>query len=232
MRQWFRLGTDELLFAKAREFQRRYSLNTNCYKNHIRLAAGYCHMPVIILQNPCNNHTKDFYDMFTQNSALKIIRDILEDIGLNIDDVPILDLCPMISDQWAQTRAQSGHSKEVLQAIYDAYDLTTQYLEVLQPATVIVLQCATNQSAVGKHPFLGNVNHPVAQRLCSSMDEAMGRKSRVEQIVHHQVRMVAGFHPSRIWHESDPALRKILATTLRDILSSVYVPYAQQIGTP
>lgn len=229
--QWLQLGADDPMFLGAKALQKRYRLETNCYENHVRLAAGYCHMPVIILQNPHKNHDKDFEDIFTPNSALTWTRNHLEEIGLDIEyDVPVLDICPMISDDWAQMKDRTGQLSELRQAIHDAYELTAQYLEALQPSTVVVLQCATNPCSVKKHAVLSSVQHPVAQVFCSSMEEAMQKRSRIVRFMQREVRLVLGFHPSRITHESDPATKRLFAATLRDILSAVYVPYAQQIN--
>ncbi|GLA09957.1 hypothetical protein AnigIFM60653_001088 [Aspergillus niger] len=229
--QWLQLGDDDPMFLGAKALQERYRLDTNCYKNNVRLAAGYRHMPVVLLQNPYKNHDKDFQDIFTPDSALTWTRNILEEIGLDIEhDVPVFDICPMISDDWARMKARTGQLSELRQAIKDAYDLTAQYLEALQPSTVVVLQCATNPCSVKKHAVLSSVEHPVAQVFCSSMAEAMQKRSRIVRFMQREVRLVPGFHPSRITHETDPATKRLLAATLRDILSAVYVPYAQQIN--
>ncbi|RDH27271.1 hypothetical protein BDQ94DRAFT_175746 [Aspergillus welwitschiae] len=229
--QWLQLGDDDPIFLGAKALQERYGLEINCYKNYVRLAAGYCHMPVILLQNPYKNHGEDFQDIFTPDSALTWIRNLLEDIGLDIEyNVPVHDICPMISDDWAQMKARTGQLSELRQAIRDAYELTAQYLEALQPSTVVILQCATNPCSVKKHAVLSSVEHPIAQLFCSSMEEAMQKKTRIVRFMQREIRLVPGFHPSRIKHESDPATKRLLAATLRDILSAVYVPYAQQIN--
>jgi hypothetical protein len=231
VKRWVRIGVNDPFFAKAEDFRRRYRLNINCLKNYCRLATGYRGIPVVVMQNPCSNHTKGFHDMFTENSALALLRNLFNEINLDIEhDIPVIDICPMISDEWAQSMTESGQSREVQQAIYDAYELTAQYLEALQPSTVVVLQCATSSCAASKHPFLGRVVHPLAQSLCSSMDEATQCRYRVVRVLNHHVCMVPGFHPSRINRDIDPSRKNSLTAKLRRILSNVYSPYSQWIN--
>ncbi|RDH27534.1 hypothetical protein BDQ94DRAFT_163521 [Aspergillus welwitschiae] len=185
--QWLQLGDDDPMFLGAKALQERYGLETNCYKNHVRLAAGYCHMPVILLQNPYKNHGEDFQDIFTPGSSLTWIRNLPEDIGVDIEyDIPVYDICPMISDDWAQMKARTGQLSELRQAIRDAYELTAQYLEALQPSTAVVLQCATNHCSVKKHAVLSSVEHPVAQVFCSSMEEAMQKRTRIVRFMQRE----------------------------------------------
>ncbi|RHZ68729.1 hypothetical protein CDV55_106529 [Aspergillus turcosus] len=231
VKSWDRILANDPIFRQAEDLRAQYRLEANCVKNLCRLATGYQGMPVVLMQNPCNSHTKDFDEMFTQDCALSWLRNAFDEIGFDLEhDIPLWDICPLFSDEWMQNKAQSGQFAEVQQAIFQAYELTMRYLEALQPPAVFVMQCATNRGAAMNHPFLGSVNHPLAQALSSSMKEAAQGRCRIVRVLQHQVYMIPGFHPSRITRETDPSQRRILATTLKRNLSDVYLPYAQQIN--
>ena len=56
---------------------------------------------------------------------MKLIQSTLEKIGLSMHEVPILDACPLLDDDWIRKKALEG--ADVHQAVEEAYGITKKY---------------------------------------------------------------------------------------------------------
>ncbi|KKY32019.1 hypothetical protein UCDDA912_g08016 [Diaporthe ampelina] len=72
-------------------------LDGNPWKNFKRLLCGYQDLPFIILQNPTNEHEFE-YERMKKCPTLQWLSDVLEEIGLTLEDVVIVDICSLFSD--------------------------------------------------------------------------------------------------------------------------------------
>lgn len=107
-----RIFADDPIFSTGKAFAEELRLGPNLFKNNCRLAQGYRGFPLLILMNPCDRHTEDFGDMFTECSALLWLRRFFADIGLNLEyDVPILDMFPYLSDHWLRHNMNGKHAE-------------------------------------------------------------------------------------------------------------------------
>ncbi|KAJ6061424.1 uncharacterized protein N7446_005544 [Penicillium canescens] len=226
----FRICPDDPVFSFAAEHRSKWQIEPNCLRNHLRLISGYRQLPVILMLNPCRNHSGDFRHMFGKNSALAWLERVFDKIGLDIeDDVSIWDIWPMISDEWLEKMARDGRQVELQNAVLQSYELVGRYLERFRPPAIVVLQCSTCSNGTSKYPFLENVRHPLAQVLCSSMGKAVQGDCEAIRYRDYQTYVIPGFHPSAIEYEQDQIERKRLATTLESILFSVYQPYVSRM---
>lgn len=89
---------------------------------------------------------------------------------------------------------------------------------------IIVLQWAAHSRQSTGYPFLRSVHHPLAHTLCSSIDKALRGERETIRYAGHEFWAVSGCHPSAINSEQDAVKWKMLATTLKWILFSVYQP--------
>jgi hypothetical protein len=179
----------------------------------------------VILINPCDHHTGDFGDMLINNSIILWLKNFFSEFSLNFEyDVLILDMFTLLSDHWLRHNVHRGQA-ETHELIRRSCDITQELLEFLQPSTIVVMHCATNTSSGQRHPFFGSVQHPLVESLSSSMEKAEERTMQTLNVSGRATPVIPAFHPSRINYEDDFKGKKRLTLLLRDILSSVFLPY-------
>ncbi|KAK5069193.1 hypothetical protein LTR64_008653 [Lithohypha guttulata] len=132
-------GWETLIRPMIEDFCRQWTLPTRAVENFMALTKGNPHFPVILLRNPVKDHdAAGFEDMVNNCPTLRWLEDVLHARGLLLDDVVILDVCPLLSDFWL---ARNKHIAE--EAIRDAYLVTETILLLLKPKLLISCQCAT-----------------------------------------------------------------------------------------
>lgn len=71
------------------------------FDNFERLLCGSLDFPIFILQNPTKDNVLLSYDeMVTKTPDLQWLKECLQRHGLDLDDIIIMDLFPLINDNW------------------------------------------------------------------------------------------------------------------------------------
>ncbi|KAJ5516459.1 hypothetical protein N7527_008019 [Penicillium freii] len=86
-------------FDRAKELHQKHDWPEERFKNFQRLLCGTRNFPCILLLNP-KNDLLPFDEMVKATRTLTWVENTLEEIGLRLDDVIIMDLFPMLTDEW------------------------------------------------------------------------------------------------------------------------------------
>jgi len=70
---------------------------------------------------------------------LSWLDNVLRAFGLTVNDIIILDVFPLLSDQWMKENSESVVSRTIV----DAYELTESVLDCLKPKILNSCQCRT-----------------------------------------------------------------------------------------
>lgn len=186
-------------FEPARRFRDRWAIQPNQWHNFTRLLCGSRYIPLILLQNPSNAHSKS-YDEMIRCDTIDYISHLLERSALPLRLVPILDVCSLFSDEDLQ--AMDGTRRR--EAVEAAYKLTEDILATLKPKLIICCHCATRSGAWkeegdGAHRTRRQVWEPainqLARQLCSSVLDAKNARAAPIDIHGHTTWVIKGFHP-------------------------------------
>jgi hypothetical protein len=208
---------DHPCFAPARTYCERWGIPEQALENFIDLACGSTKFPFLLLLNPSNGHEElCFTDMVEASPTLKWIYDTLEENGLNIADVSILDICPLLSSKRLHKMGDVSEN-----AVEEAYGLIEGILKMTKPKIVISCQCATR--GVRKWKAAQNT---IAYQLCSSVTGAKAGLVNVVKLEDHEIEVIQGFHPMYILYEKDDYKRQPTEKILKELLQRVYSPCA------
>jgi hypothetical protein len=175
-------------FQFASQYAKKWAISDEAVQNHIKLACGYLNFPVILLLNPAPTHEKLPFDQMVKNcKTLKWIEDVLREIGLELDDVIILDACTLLGSNPIDELARVGRKEE---AISEAYDVTQKMLQMLKPNIILSCQCSTSFSKWGSGA------HFIARELCSSIQRAKNKEVRRVATSGHIINVIQAYHPS------------------------------------
>ncbi|KAH9225561.1 hypothetical protein K456DRAFT_1852011, partial [Colletotrichum gloeosporioides 23] len=206
-------------FAPARRFRDQWAIKPNQWHNFARLLCGSRHIPLILLLNPSNAHSKSYEEMI-QCDTIDYISDLLKCSALPLTLVPILDVCSLFSDEDLQ--AMDGDRRR--EAVEAAYKLTEDILAILQPKLIICCQCATRSGAWkeegdGAHSTRRQVWEPamnqLARQLCSSVRDAKNARATPIDIHGHTAWVIKGFHPR--YAKEKPSEKEVLVRLFKDI---------------
>jgi hypothetical protein len=205
---------DHPCFRKSRAYARRWRISAQAVDNHIKLACGNPRFPVLMLLNPSPEHdTLSFDAMVRHCRTLKWIKGVLREIGLTLDDIIILDICPLLSDR----DMASMDYDEKDEAMDEAFDLTKKMLQIIRPNIILSCQCSTTGEKWG----FGN--HEIAEKLCSSITRARGGEVIETDIEGHVIQVVQAYHPGGFLRypetHHDPS-----GESLKELLSRIYHP--------
>ncbi|CAI7572237.1 unnamed protein product [Penicillium viridicatum] len=89
------------VFDRAKELHQKHDWPEERFKNFQRLLCGTRNFPCILLLNP-KNDLLPFDEMVKTTRTLTWVGNTLEEIGLRLDDVIIMDLFPMLTDEWLE----------------------------------------------------------------------------------------------------------------------------------
>ena len=218
-------GTDSLItadhevFATATAFCDQWDIPEQALENFIALTCGNSRFPVIVLQNPSWNHDREgFRDMVRKCPTLLWLENVLKAIGLTLDDVIILDICPLLSDKWMNAHSKSNGD----QAILEALELAESVLDCLKPKILISCQCQT--SSVFSR--MGGLATEFARKLGSSTSRA--RQKCVLRFYHrtHIFHVAQAYHPRYFIGRDGPETSEREAT-LRAVLQHFFEPCGQ-----
>ncbi|MCJ1303135.1 hypothetical protein MMC08_005942 [Hypocenomyce scalaris] len=212
------LTPDHTCFDAARQFCDRWSIPRQALENFIGLACGNPRFPMIMLQNPANSHERlSLKEMILLCPTLKWLEDVLEEIGLKMANVIILDVCPLLSSE----RLEEMEADDKRTAIEEAYDVTVEILARIKPKIMISCQCQTRGS--DKWPMASNL---VALELCSSVSGARDGLVRTVAVERHDIQVIQGFHPMYHIRQYDDSERTRRERLLKELLQLVYTPCA------
>lgn len=201
-------------------FRDKYNIdvNSNKWRNFKQLLCGCQDLPFIILQNPANSHVKDYREM-KKCRTMKWLSATLEGIGLTLEEVVVLDVCSLLSDD--DLDEMDRRSQDKWGAVEESYKMTEDILRLLKPDVVIACQCSTKGNwweGVMKWQCARNT---LARALCSK--EIYAKRGLTGKIFvgSHAMSIVYGVHPSRA-HWS-----KAMRPVLKRVFESSFLPYME-----
>lgn len=194
-------------------------LDGNPWKNFKRLLCGYQDLPFILLQNPTNDHEFE-YERMKKCPTLQWISEMLEEIGLTLEDVVIVDICSLFSDD--DLNRMGKDSERTWDAVEKSYAMVEDILELLNPSMVVSCQCVTLGPRQRVNGRLKRTWEParneLARDLCSS-ENYMGRGlTKKIQIGSNSTLCVYGVHPRRL------KFKGAMIPKLRGTFKDVFVP--------
>lgn len=204
---------DHECFALGREFRNRWNIDEKPWDNFVRLLCGCKHFPFVLLQNPSNAHTKRYEEMI-QCPTFTWMSITLGKIGLSLDEVPILDICVLFSDD--DLKAMDGETR--WRAVEAAYGLVEEILKILRPGIIICCQCVTlGRRDSYRRETWRPAKSDLAQQLCSSISEAENRKAVSINLGGHTLWAVRGFHPGFHRFGKDKVWEDVLVQLFNDV---------------
>ena len=209
------INPDHEIPTMVGDYCTRWAIPVRAAQNFMFLACGNLKFPVLLLQNPSTGHdTLDSEAMVRDCPTLVWVKDVLEGLGLSINDVVILDVCPLLSDVWLKSTTET----QVQEAIKEAYELIENILVLLRPEIVIACQCATGNPSI---PF-GLHASEFTRELGSSWSTA--EQKRVVRLQHreHVFNIVQAYHPRSFIGRGDanaPKRETLLKETLTHFLA-------------
>lgn len=206
-------------------FREEYNIQSNPWNHFVRLLCGCVDLPIIILQNPSNNHLQE-YDEANLCPALEWILKALEhdEIGLSLDDVIIMDICSLLSDNDLH---RMGRGEETTwDAVEKSYAIAEAILKELKPTVILCCQCITANGWIP--PVAQDIarkwepaRNSLAKQLCSSPGDLRSGKTTKIAIVSSEgsftALMVYGMHPIG-------SIRNSMVEQLKGAFLDVYVP--------
>ena len=213
-----RIPLNHPFFSRAEKLRARYDLPPKGFENFKRLSCGIRDFPCILLQNP-KNDLLEFETMVKRTQTLSWIDETLKKLGLNIDDIVIMDLFPMLTDNWL-----TNYPNKKPQAIQDMFELTLDFIHEFKLPVILSCQCfkATEPG------IWASFKHTKAGDLRSSMDGARNRKVSQFNYKGHMAYVVHGFHPaSQSYQKKKKDKGENVLAILRGILHSLFVHYAE-----
>jgi hypothetical protein len=206
----------------ADTFCERWGISYQAADNFVSLTLGRLTLPVIVVQNPANNHDwADFDGMVEYSPTLSWIEKKLHENGLSIDDIIILDVCPLISKQWVKS-----HPDEAPQAVSEAFRLFERIVDFIKPRKVLSCQCATRNRPWSDKDVLRNLLYsealPIAQQMGSSVHHAMDGLTVTVSLSGYSISVVQGFHPMYFLYMEDEDAACTFETVLEYRFSDVF----------
>ncbi|KAK2016893.1 hypothetical protein LZ32DRAFT_614785 [Colletotrichum eremochloae] len=189
---------DDDCFAIAGELRDEYKIPPEKWLNFVRLLCGCRQLPLILLQNPSNYHWKSYEEMI-QCYTIDYISQLLKKYSLSLEQVSILDVCSLFSDDDLKAMDDAKRWK----AIQDAYNVTEKILASIKPKIIISCQCVTlgTYDNDGKEIWK-RAENKVVRQLCSKVKDAKEKRATLIDIQGHGVWVIKGFHPRHISFDS------------------------------
>lgn len=173
-------------FDRSRRFAQRWSISYQAIDNHVKLACGNRRFPVLMLLNPSPGHNDMTFDTMVRHCwTLDWIQGVLKEIGLTLSEVIVLDICPLLSNDYIEKMNENNK----YHALNEAFQLTQDMLQLIKPNIIISCQCST---AAGEK--WGYVRHDIASKLCSSIPGAKSGQVIKTDIEGHAIHVVQAYH--------------------------------------
>jgi hypothetical protein len=205
-----RIDSEHPFFDRAKELCEKHDWPIERFENFQRLLCGTRTFPCILLLNP-KNDLLPFDKMVEQTSTLAWLEEILHDIGLGLDDVIIMDLFPMLTDEWLDE-----HPAERGKVISEMFKLTLDFIREFKLPTILSCQCFRPF----QHERWGSFNHGMLQKLCSRMDRAQRQMVSGFNFENHYIHSVSAFHPAKFLRKDEDnklELKELLCSTFRSL---------------
>jgi ankyrin repeat protein/23S rRNA U2552 (ribose-2'-O)-methylase RlmE/FtsJ len=173
-------------FASVTAFQEGRGLQRGALDNFKELARGNPAFPTILLWRPSNDHERASFAEMCDGKTISWIAKQLKEIGLSINDVIILDVCPLVS----KGNLDGMSHLDQTSIKNEAYEALVEVLKILKPKVMISCQCKS-----------GDAENVVTQELCSSYEGARAGKVKAVEIEDHEIQVIQGFHPMFFLYE-------------------------------
>lgn len=218
------IGEDHACFEleSVVSFREEYEikLDSNPWKNFKRLLCGYQDLPFIILQNPTRKHVFE-YEKMKQCPTLEWISDVLGEIGLTLEDVVIMDICSLFSDD--DLDRMDKELPSTWDAVEKSYAMVEDILELLNPSMVLSCQCITKwgrRQRVDRdwQTIWKPAGNGLAKTLCSSQKDIVRGGTKEIKIGSNSTLCVYGVHPRRL------KFNDAMIPELRGAFKDVFVP--------
>ncbi|KXG45149.1 uncharacterized protein PGRI_095800 [Penicillium griseofulvum] len=209
----FTLQETDVLFVHARQFQEKWSVSEESFRNWKTLLSGWIEFPAVMLLNPSWGDYLPFQEMVVESTTLSWLQETLAKIQLELDDVIIFDIFPMLRDELlkdVQERMGPAKGKELVR---DSFALTKASLSLIRPQILLSCQCCTKSS----NEKWGFFDDPLATRLCSSVQASQKGEVRVIEADALRIQVVQGMHPQYVI-QYQPSLEKHLVGLFAQVL--------------
>jgi hypothetical protein len=154
--------------------------------------------------------------MARKTKTLSWIQDTLKEIGLELDDIIIIDLFPLLTDEWLDQ-----HPNERAEYIKEMFQLTLDFIQEFKPPIILSCQCWKPT----KNVRWGQFKHHDTEKLRSSMAGAKMQLVSGAYFGAHFTNVVHGFHPAKCGWAGEKE-RNGLEINLRQIFRSLFNPCA------
>lgn len=161
---------DHAVFEPAQRFRTEWNIGPEQWNNFAQLLRGFPHFPIILLRNPAPSPWKPFEEM-RQCPTISWLSHELENIGLSLNLVPVVDVCSFFSDQDLEEMDVDRR----WEAVEASYKLLEEIFDKLRPTLKVVVccQCATRGRFKDDKMIWRAAKNPLANQLCSSVKNAM-----------------------------------------------------------
>lgn len=210
------IANKDIYSKEVWKFCLKWKINEQKFQNFKKLLDGRLHFPILLLQNPCDSHDKT-YDVMIQSPVLSWLRTELNSVGLELDDVIIMDVVPLFTKRDLERMTDQKRRS----AMIESFGLTTRFLQLFKPSMLVSCQCATNGH---QESLYRPLDDPIAYEISSSTERAEKFEVRCVSIGSHRVITVQGFHPAHILRLENRPTADRLTGCLREILRMVYQP--------
>jgi hypothetical protein len=212
-----RLEFDEstLPYQEGRRFQKKYGISEASFQNWKTLLPGWLGFPAILLQNPTRFDDLSFEEMVEKSPTLQWTQNTLQDMGLQLNDVSVLDTFPMVTNKFLKIKRLQGAHVELLQ---DSFRLTLACLRYIRPQVLVSCQCC---SKAGNETW-GAVMDKKADELCSSVAAAQDELVKVVEIGDHKMEVVQGVHPQYVVQHNEE-----MEEVLHGLFRKVFQPFGE-----
>jgi hypothetical protein len=193
-----RLSPNHLFFEQAKAIWHKYGCPEQSFKNFQKLLCGILNFLVILLINPKNDHLP-FKEMVLSTQTLKWLKQTLEQLGLTLDNIIIMELFPILTNNWLDT-----HLAKREEAIREIFNLTVDFLHKSKLPIILSCQCFP----CFRHKRWGSFNHALATNLCLSMFGAENQQVSKVSIDDQSICVVQGFHLAKLNYLDDTEHKK------------------------
>ncbi|KAL2782607.1 hypothetical protein BJX66DRAFT_345686 [Aspergillus keveii] len=153
--------------------------------------------------------------MVESSPTLQWTQNTLQGIGLQLNDVIVLDTFPMVTDKLLEIKRLQGAHVELVQ---DSFRLTLACLRHIRPQVLVSCQCC---SKAGNETW-GAVLNKKADELCSSVAAAQDGLVKLVEIGHHKMQVAQGVHPQYVVQHNEE-----MEDVLQGLFRKVFQPFGK-----
>lgn len=159
-----RLSDRHSIFSLASRFMFKHHLSLNARLQFPRLLQGSLDLPVILMQIPKEG---DYKRSSEEDCPLQWLQDCLQCHDLDLHDVIVLDLLPMITEEWFDKSDEKAREE----AIKEVYNFVVYVLEKIKPSIIVSCQCLAG-TCWNQRDLWGVLTESVVIDPCSSISRA------------------------------------------------------------